>query len=79
MTDNPYNGIMVNVLKNYSCCIIGHRKINATNEFVEKVKKELIDLIVNKHVVRFLFGSNGDFNNLCYKLVNELKKRFSAN
>lgn len=67
---------MVNEIKNYSCCIIGHRKINATNDFVEKVKSELKELIVNKHVIRFLFGSNGEFNDLCYKVVNELKQDF---
>lgn len=60
-----------------SCCIIGHRKINATKEFVEKIKETLLNLVIHKNVDRFLFGNNGEFNDLCYKLVNELKNKFS--
>ncbi len=59
-----------------NCCIIGHRKIYATNDFVNKVKEQLKFLIIHKNVDRFLFGNNGEFNDLCYQLVNDLKKEF---
>ncbi|MBQ8615728.1 MAG: hypothetical protein IJ415_04105 [Clostridia bacterium] len=74
--DIPYNGIMVNYSKEYSCCIIGHRKIIQTDKFKEEVKNKLENLIVNNNVNTFLFGSNSEFNDLCYNIIFKLKEKF---
>ncbi len=36
----------------------------------------IIDLIVNKGVFNFLFGSRSEFDDLCYEVVCELKKEY---
>ena len=59
-----------------SCCIIGHRKIIHSDRFKENVNKKLEDLIVNQNVIKFLFGSNSEFNDLCYDLVSKLKEKY---
>lgn len=64
---------MVNEIKNYSCCLIGHRKIEDIEDVTKKLKSTLINLIEKENVTTFLFSANGEFNDLCYKIVNELK------
>lgn len=67
---------MDNKINNYSCCVIGHRKIDFTNKRIEKVKQILEDLILNSGVCDFLFGSNSQFNDLCYNLILQLKEKY---
>lgn len=59
-----------------TCCFIGHRKIvwslELENELFALVKR----LIVEFGVTEFLFGSKSEFNNLCHKIVTELKGNF---
>lgn len=55
------------------CCLIGHRKVENIVKVTEKLKTTLINLIEKENVTTFLFGANGEFNDLCYKIVNELK------
>lgn len=64
---------MVNGIKNYSCCLIGHRKIENIEDVTKKLKSTLINLIEKENVTTFLFGANGEFNDLCYKIINQLK------
>ena len=67
---------MVNEIKNYSCCLIGHRKVGEIEKVTEKLKSTLVNLIEKENVTTFLFGANGEFNDLCYKIVNELKSNY---
>ena len=60
--------------KNKTCCFIGHRKINETDRLKSDVKSAIIDLIINKGVCIFLFGSKSAFNDLCHETVSELKE-----
>ena len=39
------------ILKSYTCCFIGHRKINQTDELKSKLSSEIEKLIINKHVI----------------------------
>lgn len=39
------------------CCFIGHRRIDLIKELEEKTKNVIEDLIINKEVETFLFGS----------------------
>lgn len=64
------------MLSNKSCCFIGHRKIEVTESLKQSLKDTIINLITSHNVLYFLFGSKSEFNNLCYMIVNELKKQY---
>ncbi len=57
----------------YTCCFIGHRKIDDTPELRNKLEKTLLALLENG-VREFIFGSRSQFDDLCYDLLTELKK-----
>jgi len=59
-----------------TCCFFGHRKINETPELMVRLKETIEDLIVNKEIHTFLFGSKSEFNNLCYKTVSGMKEKY---
>lgn len=62
--------------KQKTCCFIGHRKIEETNELIEKIYNIVEDLIINKGVTTFLFGSRSEFNDLCKKIVTKLQEKY---
>ena len=57
--------------------IIGHKQIDITPTLTENLYAYLNQSIINKKVDIFLFGSNSQFNDLCYKIVSNLKEKFS--
>lgn len=59
-----------------TCCFIGHRKIEVTDELEQKVKVVIEDLIVGHNVLTFLFGSRSEFDSLCHSIVTELKGKY---
>lgn len=59
--------------KNKTCCFIGHRKIHKTSRLIDDLHTAIVDLIVNKGVCNFLFGSRSEFDALCLEIVSELK------
>ncbi len=59
-----------------TCCFIGHRKINKTAELYENVRKTVLDLILNKEVEIFYFGSASEFDCLCLDVVTLIKKDY---
>lgn len=44
---------------------------------MEKLQLIIEELIVNKGVSRFVFGSKSEFDDLCYDIVSELKNKYS--
>ena len=60
----------------YTCCFFGHRKINETDLLRKELYKVIEDLITNKNVNTFLFGSKSEFNSLCLKVVTELREKY---
>lgn len=58
------------------CCFIGHRKIDNLDKVETKTKEIVLDLILNKNVKIFLFGSNSEFDDLCLKILSQLKEKF---
>jgi len=62
--------------KNKTCCFIGHRKINETDRLKAELYSKIEDLIVNNNVYNFLFGSRSAFNDLCLKIVTDLKAKY---
>lgn len=53
---------------------IGHRKIQNNERLTEQIKRTVLNLIDEKQVDTFLFGSKSDFNSLCLEVVTELQK-----
>ena len=64
------------VLENI-CCFIGHREINVTDELKEKLRVVIERLITDESIDTFLFGSKSHFDDLCYDIVTEIKKKYS--
>lgn len=62
--------------KEHTCCVFGHRKIEITNDLVRRTKSFVEDLITDKKVDTFLFGSRSEFDKLCLAIVTELKKKY---
>ena len=60
---------------NKTCCFFGHRKIEETPELKACLINTIEDLITNKDVDTFLFGSKSEFDDLCHKTVTELKEK----
>lgn len=58
-----------------ACCFFGHRKIIQTPELTERLTKEIEVLIAEKEVSTFYFGSKSEFDNLCHKVVTELRTK----
>ena len=58
------------------CCFIGHRQIKITEDLVSKIESYIENLILEKKVKIFLFGSRSEFNFLCYQIVSKLMERF---
>ena len=68
--------VFMEIIEEKSCCFIGHRKINETEELKQKLTEVIENLIVNENVDTFLFGSKSEFNDLCRYTVTELKKKY---
>ena len=64
------------VLENI-CCFIGHREINVTDELKEKLRVVIEHLITDESIDTFLFGSKSHFDDLCWDIVTEIKKKYS--
>ncbi|MBQ7975789.1 MAG: hypothetical protein IJ300_08920 [Clostridia bacterium] len=63
------------LVKAFSCCFFGHRKIDETDELKNNLRKVIESLIVDKNIRIFLFGSKSEFNSLCHKVVTALKQK----
>ena len=51
-------------------------RTNVFHLVIDELHTTIIDLIVNKGVYNFLFGSRSEFDDLCYEVVCELKKEY---
>ena len=70
-----YLNIEVNFMCENTCCFIGHRTINETEELKSKLIEIIEKLIVDENLDTFLFGSKSRFNDLCYEIVTEIKEK----
>ena len=62
-------------MKTNTCCFIGHRNINETEDLKLKLNKIIENLIVERNVDTFLFGSKSHFNSLCQEAVTKMKEK----
>ncbi len=69
--------IMSNEKGLHTCCFFGHRKVYNVAEVKNRVYKEVENLIVNKNVCVFLFGSKSEFDDICHEVVTILKDKYS--
>ena len=60
----------------HTCCFIGHRTIEETEELIRRLFCTVEMLITRHGVDTFLFGSNSRFNSLCYELVTRCKEKY---
>ena len=56
-----YLNIEVNFMCENTCCFIGHRMINETEELKSKLIEIIEKLIVDENIDTFLFGSKSRF------------------
>ena len=59
-----------------TCCFFGHRTTNESEELRSNLVEIIENLIVEKQVDTFLFGSKSHFNSLCLNLVTETKEKY---
>ena len=62
--------------KAYTCCFFGHRKIDATENLYNEGYVAVEKLIRDCNVNTFIFGSKSEFNDLCHKIVTNLKEKY---
>ena len=62
--------------ENCTCCFIGHRKAEETEDIRLRMISAVENLITAENVDTFLFGSKSRFNSICYEVVTELKEKF---
>lgn len=67
---------MENENKQQSCCFFGHRKIDKSPELAVRLAQTVEVLITDKNVTDFYFGSKSEFDDLCHKVVSELKEKY---
>ncbi len=60
----------------HTCCFIGHRRMDSTENLIAKINKLIEHLIVYNGVTTFIFGSRSEFNDLCLSAVTQFKDRF---
>lgn len=59
------------------CSFFGHRTIQDKENLIVSLKVEIENLIVNRNVDTFLFGSKSEFDTLCHCVVTELMEKYS--
>ena len=62
--------------KETCCCFFGHRKIVETEGLEKELYEKIEELIVKQKVRIFLFGSKSRFDDLCLRLVTQIKEKY---
>lgn len=71
-----YDNIFV-MIKHYKICsVFGHRKIEVSKELKRELFSLFDNLIKNENVDCFLFGGLGEFDDFCYKIISNLKRKY---
>ena len=63
-------------MKNKTCCIFGHRKIDLSDKQIKALTAQIENLVTNEKVNTFVFGSKSQFNDLCLNIVSKLKEKY---
>ena len=65
-------------MENKTCCIIGHRNIEITEELKMRIYDYIENLIICENIKVFIFGSRSKFNSLCHEIVSLLQKKYPS-
>ena len=60
-----------------ACCFIGHREVKDVTKTYLQAKNCIEELIVKEKMKTFYFGSKSKFDELCLKIVTDLKDIYS--
>ena len=60
--------------KNKTCCFFGHREV--THNIREKLKATIEKLITEDNVTEYYVGHQGQFDNMVYSALKELKGKY---
>ena len=60
--------------KNKTCCFFGHREV--THNIREKLKATIEKLITEDNVTEYYVGHQGQFDNMVYSVLKELKANY---
>ena len=63
-------------MKDKTCCFFGHREINETERLRNTMYKNIENLITQKDVDTFLFGSKSKFDDFAYRVVTALQGKY---
>lgn len=58
------------------CSFFGHRDIEISNKLIDKLSNLIESLIVKLGADTFYFGGFGKFDDLCWKVVSNLKNKY---
>ena len=59
--------------KNKTCCFFGHREV--THNIIDKLKAIIESLIAENGVTEFYVGHQGQFDNMVYSVLKEIKEK----
>ena len=61
------------------CAIFGHRKIDEEDKnYLDSKVFTTFEQFINRGDKTFLFGSNSDFNDLCYSTITNLQTKYTG-
>jgi len=60
----------------HTCCFIGHREIEETEELKAQLLVIIEELIKDEQVDIFLFGSKSRFNDLCHEITTKVLEKY---
>ncbi len=64
----------VKSLEDKTCCFLGHRKVENADRLEQIIYEKSEQLITKENIYTFLFGSKSKFDDLCYKVISNLKE-----
>ncbi len=59
------------MLENYTACFFGHR--DSSPKLMPVIKSQIEKLIIEKGVTKFYVGTNGNFDNMVYQVLKDIK------
>lgn len=63
-------------MENKICCFAGHRDFSYGEDFGEKLKEVLRELVTKEEVTEFFVGNYGNFDRFCARTVRKIKEEF---
>ena len=63
---------------NKKCAVIGHREVDKEDRrYLQNELSILFNEMINSNCKTFLFGSNSEFNDLCYTMISDFQNKYT--